>query len=109
MSKNTTDEWEVSKPLEGDLIPPSATERGAAKLEADLQTERDSRNEERFYWIFALVIIANVPILNSFESEWAFLPTFLLEIILLIGLADRLGVDRVKVLLEKLYSKWIDK
>lgn len=102
---NTKPEWQTP-PLEGEILPPSATDKVAAKLESDLQSERDTRKEERFFWILGLVIIGNVPIFNALESAWALLPTFLLELVLLIGLADWLGVDRVKVLLEKLYSKF---
>jgi hypothetical protein len=104
---NTKSEWLVNKPLDGEVIDPTPTDNVAAKLESDLQEERDSRKEERFYWILALVIIGNVPLLNAFSSDWALLPTFLLELVLLIALADWLGVDRVKVLLEKLYAKWL--
>jgi hypothetical protein len=107
----TEQEWNVPKPLNGDVFPPgpTATDNVAAKLETDLQGERDSRREERFYWIFALVMVGNVPIFNGFESAWALLPTFLLELVILIGLADWLGVDRVKVLLERIYAKWLSK
>ncbi|GAW34198.1 hypothetical protein RA2_01243 [Roseovarius sp. A-2] len=105
---NTGTEWDVPKPLDGEVLShtPTSTERSAAQLESDLQAERDSRKEERFYWIAALVIVGNVPIFNAFSSAWALLPTFLLELIVLIGLADWLGVDRVKVLLERLYSRF---
>ncbi len=110
---NTKPEWGVpaKRSLDGEIIDqgPSQTDNVAAQLESDLQQERDSRREERFYWIFVLVIIANVPLLGSMLSAWAYLQTLLLELVLLIGLADWLGVDRVKVLLEKLYAKWLDK
>lgn len=104
---NTKNEWLVNKPLDGEVIDPTPTDNVAAKLESDLQDERDSRMEERFYWIMALVMTGNVPLFNAFESSWALLPTLLLELVLLIALADWLGVDRVKVPLEKLYAKWL--
>lgn len=106
---NTKQEWEIPQPLDGEAHLPTPTDDVAAKLESDLQRERDSRREERFYWIMALVIVGNVPIFNTFSSAWALLPTLLLEIVILIGLADWLGVDRVKVLLERLYAKWLDR
>ena len=110
---NTKQEWSVpaTKPLDGEVLDanPSATDNVAAQLESDLQQERDSRREERFYWIFCLVVVANVPLFGSMPSAWAYVPTFLLELVLLIGLADWLGVDRVKVLLEKIYAKWLSK
>ena len=106
LSESTKNEWEVASPHEGDVLPPTATERSAAQLESDLQSERDSRKEERFFWIFLAIMVGNVPLFNSFESDWALLPAFLLELIFLIGLADWLGVDMVKMLLERLYNKF---
>jgi hypothetical protein len=94
---NTKSEWLVNKPLDGEVIDPTPTDNVAAKLESGLQEERDSRKEERFYWLLALVIIGNVPLFNAFASSWALLPTLLLELVLLIALADWLGVDRVRV------------
>lgn len=105
---STKNEWDVPKPLEGEAIPPSKQDQVAANLESDLQQERDSHKEERFFWIFTVVILGNVLVFNSFSSAWALLPTLLLELVFLIGLADWLGVDRVKVLLEKLYAKYLN-
>lgn len=108
MSPNTKPEWETP-PLDGEVLPPSRTDDVAAKLESDLQQERDSRKEERFYWILALVVTFDAFLFGSLENQWAMLPIFLLEVVGLIGLADWLGVDRVKVLLERLYAKWLDR
>ena len=108
MSRNTKLEWDTP-PLDGEIIQPSRTDDVAAKLEGDLQQERDSRREERFYWILALVIMFDAYLFGTIGSQWAMLPIFLLEIVGLIGLADWLGVDRVKVLLERLYAKWLDR
>lgn len=107
MSENTKPEW-LPPQLDGghDGLAPTALDRSAAQLEADLQSERDARKEERFYWILALLIVGNVPLFNSIESSWALAPLFLLELILLIGIADWLGVDRVKVLLERVFSRF---
>jgi hypothetical protein len=83
---------------------PSKTSASAAKLEQDLQNERDSRKEERFYFLLAAIMVANIPLFNAFESSWALLPTFLLELVLLAGLAKFLGVDRAVVLIERIFS-----
>lgn len=107
--QNTKPEWVIAPPLDGEVMPPSATDNVAARLESDLQQERDARREERFFWIMVLVIVGDIPLFNAMTSTWAMLPVFLLELILLIGLADWLGVDRVKVLLEKLYARWLEK
>lgn len=103
---NTKQEWDVPSPPDGDTSP---TDNVAAKLESDLQRERDSKREERFYWILSLVIVLNVTFFDALSNKWAIIPIFLLEVVGLIGLADWLGVDRVKVLLEKIYSRWLNK
>ena len=76
----------------------------AAALEEALESVYDSRREERFYWILALVVIFDV---GSFQ-HLAWMPSiliFLLEVIGLIGIAKWLGVDAVVVLLERTYSR----
>ena len=103
---NTEQEWDVTSLPDGNTSP---TDDVAAKLESDLQHERDSKREERFYWILALVVVLNVTFFNALTSKWAIIPIFVLELVGLIGLADWLGVDRVKVLLEKLYARWLKK
>ena len=76
----------------------------AAALEEAIESEYDSRREERFYWILALVVVFDV---GSFQHlPW--MPSvliFLLEVIGLIGMAKWLGVDTVVVLLERIYSR----
>ena len=107
MSESTKPEWSLP-PLDGapSTQLPTATEKSAAHLEADLQNEREARKEERFYWILSLVIVGSVPLFKAVEPSWALLPVFLLELILLIGVADWLGVDRVKILLERVFSRF---
>ena len=80
------------------------SDEGAGALEKAIESERDSRREERFYWILALTIVLDV---SSFQHlAWAAVTfIFLLEIIGLIGMAKWLGVDAVVVLLERIYSR----
>jgi hypothetical protein len=65
----------------------------AAKLEADLASEREERCEERFIWIAVVFILSAGHVYASMDSIWAFLVLFLLSLIILIGIAQRLGVD----------------
>src|SRR4051794_25223522 len=71
---------------------PSKSDETAASLERLLQAERDHRNEERFFWIFALTIITDVLFFKFLDSALVSVPLFLLEIVFLIGLAGWLGV-----------------
>ena len=80
------------------------SDEGADALERALESEKDSRREERFYWILALIVVFDVASFQHLSWAHSFL-VFLLEIIGLIGLAKGLGVDVVVVLLERLYSR----
>ena len=87
---------------------PARTADEIAKLEDDLQHERDSRKEERFYWILALVISMDVSAFQRLGGvQVVFI--FLLELVLLIPLAKYLGVDWMVELLKALLFKVLDK
>ena len=85
------------------VVKKSDEEAGCARRKP-LSPNDDSRREERFYWILALVVVFDV---GSFQHlPW--MPSvliFLLEVIGLIGMAKWLGVDTVVVLLERIYSR----
>lgn len=104
-------EWAPPKPREGELLPlePSSTENAVARLEADLQQQRDSSRSERFYWMLSLVIMFDIIVFGEAEASILMTFVFLLEMVLLIGLAAHMGVDRVQVLLEKLWTKYIER
>jgi len=72
--------------------PPSRSADNIAKLETDLATEKEERCEERFIWIAVVFVLVCVPI--SLVVNFAiFVILFLLGLILLVGIAKRLGVD----------------
>ncbi|MDA8232281.1 MAG: hypothetical protein M0006_13160 [Magnetospirillum sp.] len=78
----------------------------AAILERQLQAEKESRKEERFFWIFAIALVMDVVLFNGIEKWQAILAIFLLEIVFLIGLAGWLGVDHVAVWLARLFHNF---
>ena len=81
---------------------PTRLDDTAAALEAKLAKEQDERKEERFFWVFALVVIFDILVLPPLEVFA--IPIFLLEIVFLIALAKWLGVDWAVVLLERLFN-----
>lgn len=110
MPPNTEQEWSVpSQPASAEIDWPNKTSISAATLEAQLQQERDAKREERFYWIFLCVILADCIVFKHIDDWKLITPIFLLQLIMLIGLADWLGVDRVRVLLEALYARFAPK
>lgn len=77
------------------LSPPSEGKLGdnVAKLESDLAREKEERQEERFLWISGAVVLLNFIGYALIKDIAAFIPLFLLQLILLVVLARRLGVD----------------
>jgi hypothetical protein len=93
-------------PLE--ILPTTAVtsrlDDAAAALEKQIQNERDDRNTERFYWIFGTSLLIDMMALPHLHVA-AVIPIFLLQLVFLIGMASRLGIDVVVVLLRRLLDK----
>jgi len=78
------------------LLPPAPDGRlgeNIAKLESDLAREREERQEERFLWIAGASILLDYIGYGLIKDFAAFVPMVLLQLILLVVLAKRLGVD----------------
>jgi hypothetical protein len=81
---------------EGGFSVPSgggALAENVAKLESDLATEREERCEERFIWIAICYILGSGLLYAAIQSLVVFLVLFLLGLVVLVGIAKRLGVD----------------
>lgn len=72
--------------------PSSRSSDNIAKLETDLAREKEERCEERFVWIAVVFVLVCVPIALVVNFA-VFVILFLLGLILLVGIAKRLGVD----------------
>ena len=79
----------------------------AAQLERQLQHEQDARKTERFFWIFALSGLVYAVLVHMANSAVAAAGLFLLLVIFLFGIAAWCGVDHVRVLLERLFNKYL--
>lgn len=64
-----------------------------ARLEIDLSAEAEARKEERFYWICACAFLADPLIYRVCDSFPPFLLIFMFQLVLLAGIAQKLGVD----------------
>lgn len=106
-TREEQNEWDVEQPEDNEAEQDLVNEI-IANYELKLEEIVDSRNEERFFWVLALVILIDVAIFQVLPW-YAAMMIFLLEIILLIGLASHLGVDRVVVLLSRLFDKYMSK
>ena len=63
------------------------------RLETDLDSEKEERREERFTWLLAVVVLLDIIAVSAMDGSALFIPIFILELIALLGYAQKLGVD----------------
>ena len=77
----------------------------AEKLEQDNQKLKDAVNEERFVWITSLIIVFDALIFPSMNG-WGLVAILALEMILVLVLARRLGIEDVASFMEKIMASF---
>lgn len=91
-----------------DATPPLPVDESAAALELRLQREIDGRQEERFY-----AIAIGTMLIDMFAFEhlpWiGIICIFLLQLVILLGLAKRLGNEHATILLDYLFRQICEK
>lgn len=95
-SSDASPEIQPTLPDKGGFSVPSsggALAENVAKLESDLAAEREERCEERFIWIALCYILGSALLYVAIQSILVFMVLFLLGLIVLVGIAKRLGVD----------------
>lgn len=80
-----------------------------AKVESDLQKERDSRCEERFFGAFIILLVADCFILPNASSISGVVALVTLQLVFLVVLAACLGLESVSVFISSILSKFMDK
>jgi hypothetical protein len=91
-----------------DASPPLPVDESAAALELRLQKETDGRQEDRFYATAIGTILVDMAVFQ--HLPWiGIVCIFLLELIILLGLAKRLGNEHVTILLDYLFYKLCDR
>lgn len=91
-----------------DSAPPLPVDESAAALEARLQGEMDGRQEDRFYSIAIGTVLIDMAVFQ--HMPWiGIVCIFLLEIVILLGLAKRLGSEHVTLLLDYLFHQICEK
>jgi hypothetical protein len=112
---NLPTETKVRRPISeilargADADPPLPVDQSAAALEQRLQKETDGRNEDRFYAFGFGTILLDAAIFPHMPTV-GIVCIFILEIVMLIGLAKRLGNEHVTILLDRLFHqllKWV--
>ena len=74
-------------------------------LQDQLDEERDLRKEERFFFIVALVILLNVVFFSVMDTWGGPIALVILEALILIPLAKRLGIQEVSQIIDKLLNR----
>jgi hypothetical protein len=87
-----------------DALPPLPVDESAAALELRLQKETDGRQEDKFYAIAIGTVLADMAVFQHLPSI-GIVCIFLLELVILLGLAKRLGNEHVTILLDYLFHK----
>lgn len=105
----------VSKPVSGEVVAKetAALTDNIARLETSLDTEKEQRLEERFRWICSTAVLIDIIAVVAMNGSWAFLPIFMLQLIVMIGFAKAYGVDWAEQLIGQLLytvsKKWASK
>jgi len=80
----------------------SKVSEAAARLADELEAERDKRKEERFVWITVVVILVDVLWFKDSPNPVVPIVVLVFQLILLVILARRLGIDDVVELIDRL-------
>lgn len=79
-----------------------------AKLETEIEAVKDARLEERFIWIVVVISLFDSMIFGSMESWSAPVIIGLIELVLLVVLARRYGIQEVDQMLAKFLDRAAD-
>lgn len=88
LSLDVIDSAEEATPQQNKLM------SNISQLETDLDTEKEERKEERFIWACAVVVLLNALVLVSIGGgSFSFTLLFLFQLVVMLGVANKLGVD----------------
>jgi hypothetical protein len=91
-----------------DSLPPLPVDESAAALELRLQKETDGRQDDRFYGIAIGTVLIDMAVFE--HMPWiGIVCVFLLELVILLGLAKRFGNEHITILLDYLFHKFCER
>lgn len=76
-------------------------DRQLERLQEQLTEERDARREERFIFIVLLVMIFDIVIFSVMDSFGGPLALLILQLLILIPLAQRMGMQEVAAMIDR--------
>ncbi|MEN2988993.1 hypothetical protein WG926_11825 [Tistrella sp. BH-R2-4] len=81
------------------------TQDSIENLSQALEAERDARMEERFIFILVIMILLDVVFFSVLDTWTAPLSLVILQIILLLVLARRMGIQEFQILIDRLIGR----
>lgn len=96
----------VSDLAETDDEPESEKDQKIADLERRIVKLEDRRREERFAWVFVIILLVDVHVFPQMETWGAPVALLTLQVIFLIFLGKKCGVEDIDVLTHKLIDSW---
>ena len=103
--KMTNDEAELIDDLAHELQQPTAQDKQIQELEDALEKAKDRIKEERFIWIIIFIILFDVVFFSNMESFFGALVIFILELLILIPLARRMGMEELAGILDRVLAR----
>ena len=85
---------------------PSHKDDKIQELEKKVIDFEDRLSEERFYWVFGIVIAIDIIAFTKMDSWGGPVAISLLELIGLVALADKCGVDIVVRIMNRIIDGW---
>jgi hypothetical protein len=85
---------------------PSAKDEAIEALQRSLDAERDARKEERFILLVALVLVFDAFTFQQMQTWSGPLLIGFIQVLVIIALGRRWGIDYIWILTEKLIDKW---
>lgn len=76
-----------------------------AELQADLAAERDARREDRFVGLVVIVILLDISVFSVMPTFGGPLALLVLQLLVLIPLASRMGMEEVKTILSNVLNR----
>jgi len=90
--------------LSGDGGSPSVRD-ALSQTQQELEVARNARTEERFVWIMVTVILVDVLWFRNAQNPTIPVVVLVLELVLLLVLAKRMGVPELLLIFERIISR----
>ncbi|MCC0048527.1 MAG: hypothetical protein H6882_05115 [Rhodobiaceae bacterium] len=87
----------------------TAQDKQIQELQEQLERERDGRNEDRFVGIVCLVILLDIVVFTIMPTFGGPIALLVLELLILIPLARRMGMEEVAQLLSRVLDRMAGK